>query len=259
MIRVQVVRVTVAGLAAMVLAGAALAQDNGVIKGSVKFEGTPPKMKKIKMDTETTCKAHHEKGGQPPRDESVIVNANSTLKNVAVYVKSGLTKTDYPTPTEAVTLDQRGCQYIPHVFAVQVDQPVKIMNSDEGVLHNIHAFSDKNNGFNKGMPGVKDLKIDASFKDEEVVKIKCDVHGWMSSYAVVLKHPFHSVTREDGSFEIKGLPAGEYEVEAWHEKYGTKTEKVKVGAGESKDVAFSFAEAGGGAAPAEGASPSPGQ
>lgn len=256
MLKNRFVRVSAVGIAAVMLAGAALAQDNGVVKGTVKFEGQPPKMKKIKMDTETTCKAHHDKAGTPPRDETVVVNGNGTLKNVVVYVKSGLTKTDYPAPTEPVVLDQRGCQYLPHVFAVMVGQPVKILNSDEGVLHNIHAFSDKGNGFNKGMPGVKDLKIDATFKDEEVVKIKCDVHGWMTSYAVVLKHPFSATTGDDGNFEIKGLPAGEYEIEAWHEKYGTKTEKVKVGAGESKDVAFAF-QGEPGAAPAEGASPSP--
>jgi plastocyanin len=244
-----------AAIAVAMLAGAAFAQDNGVVKGSVKFEGQPPKMKKIKMDTETTCKAHHDKAGGTPRDESVVVNANNTLKNVVVYVKSGLTKTDFPAPTEPVVLDQKGCQYQPHVFTAMVGQPVKILNSDEGVLHNIHAFSDKSNGFNKGMPGVAGLKVDASFKDDEVVKIKCDVHGWMICYAVVLKHPFSSVSNDTGAFEIKGLPAGEYEIEAWHEKYGTKTEKVKVGAGESKDVAFSFSDPSG--APAEGAPASP--
>lgn len=240
--------------AAALLAGAAWADDNGVIKGTVKFEGTPPKAKDFlkRMGNEISCKGHHEKAGGKVPDPTVTVNGNGTLRNVIVHVKSGLPAKEWPVPTEPVKLDQIGCMYNPHVFTASVGQPVHIFNSDEGVLHNIHSFSEKSNSFNKGMPGVKGLKIEERFKDDELpLKIKCDVHSWMVSYAGVFKHPFHTATGEDGSFTLKGLPAGEYEVEAWHEKYGAKVEKVKVGAGESKDVAFTYSE--GAAAPAEGA------
>jgi hypothetical protein len=62
----------------------------------------------------------------------------------------------------------------------------------------------------------------------------------MNAYVGVLDHPFYAVSKEDGSFEIKGLPAGTYTIEAWHEKLGATTQSVTIGAKESKDVSFTF-------------------
>ena len=59
-------------------------------------------------------------------------------------------------------------------------------------------------------------------KKEIMIPVGCDVHPWMRSYISVLDHPFFAVTKEDGKFEIKGLPAGEYEIEAFHEKLKTR-------------------------------------
>jgi len=72
------------------------------------------------------------------------------------------------------------------------------------------------------------------------VPFRCDVHRWMNSFVGVLDHPFFAVTGADGAFSLKGLPPGTYTVEAWHEKFGTKTASVTIGAKESKDVAFTF-------------------
>jgi hypothetical protein len=73
-----------------------------------------------------------------------------------------------------------------------------------------------------------------------MVPFRCDVHKWMNSFVGVVAHPFFAVTGADGAFELKGLPPGTYTVEAWHEKFGTKTASVTIGAKESKDVAFTF-------------------
>jgi uncharacterized protein (DUF2141 family) len=73
-----------------------------------------------------------------------------------------------------------------------------------------------------------------------MVPFKCDVHGWMNAYVGVLDHPFFAVTGEDGKFAIKGLPAGSYTVEAWHERLGATTQSVTLGAKESKDVSFTL-------------------
>ena len=69
-----------------------------------------------------------------------------------------------------------------------------------------------------------------------MVPFKCDVHGWMNAYVGVLDHPYFAVSKEDGSFEIKGLPPGTYTIEAWHEKLGATTQSVTIGAKESKEV-----------------------
>jgi hypothetical protein len=80
-----------------------------------------------------------------------------------------------------------------------------------------------------------------TFTSQEVmVPFKCDVHGWMNAYVGVLPHPYYAVTKDDGSFELKDLPAGTYTIEAWHEKLGTQTQSVTIAAKESKDVNFTF-------------------
>jgi hypothetical protein len=85
------------------------------------------------------------------------------------------------------------------------------------------------------------MKTEHTFKAKEVmVPFKCDVHGWMNAYAGVLDHPYFFVTGEDGKFSLKGLPAGTYTIEAWHEKLGPMTQSVTLGAKETKDVTFTF-------------------
>jgi plastocyanin len=169
----------------------------------------------------------------------VIVSGDGSLQNVFVYVKDGLGALKFPVPATPLVLDQKGCQYRPHVFGVQVGQTIEILNSDN-TLHNIHAWPQANAEFNKGqaLQGMKDTHV---FSTQEVmVPFRCDVHRWMNSFVGVIGHPFFAVTGADGSFQLQGLPPGTYTIEAWHEKFGTKTASVTIGAKESKDVAFSF-------------------
>mgnify|MGYP001179879254 CR=1 FL=1 len=189
----------------------------GGIKGTMKYEGKVPKMKDLKkeMASDKVCDMMHD---SPVRDEWLLAGPDGELKNVFVYVKEGV-KGDYETPSEAAIIDQKGCVYKPHVLGVQAGQPIDILNSD-GTLHNVHALPKKsgNAKFNEAMPGAR-KKITKKFNTPEImVKIKCDVHPWMKTFVGVVDHPFYAVTAEDGSYEIKGLPAGTYTIEVWHEK-----------------------------------------
>jgi plastocyanin len=159
--------------------------------------------------------------------ERLIVGADNGLQNVFVWVKDGLGQRTYAVPTTPVTLDQKGCQYVPHIVGAQVGQTIKVANSD-AAMHNVHALPKSNREFNFSQP-TNVPPVDRVFTQAEIgIPLKCDVHGWMSAYANVVPHPFHAVTGPDGRFEIKGLPPGTYTIEAWHETLGTQTQSVTV-------------------------------
>jgi hypothetical protein len=213
----------------------------GDIVGTIAFEGTAPTNEPIRMNADPVC-VKEAKG--PQAQETFTVGSDGkTLGNVFVYVKDGLGNYVYDTPTATATLDQKGCRYIPHVFAVRVNQPLEITNSDP-TLHNIHAMPKSNQEFNNGQP-IQGMKMTHKFTAKEVmVPFKCDVHGWMNAYAAVMDHPYYDVTEPDGKFELRDVPPGTYTVEAWHEKLGPMTQSVTLGNDEKKEITFAF-KAGG--------------
>ncbi|HUO99949.1 MAG TPA: carboxypeptidase regulatory-like domain-containing protein [Gemmatimonadota bacterium] len=216
-------------------AGPVVSPDSAAtITGTVAFEGTPPTGEAIDMSEEPTCaEAHAEPAMRIP-----AVVADGRLGNVYVYVKEGLPDLDWPTPSEGATLDQEGCEYHPHVLAIQVDQPLVIQNSD-GILHNINTQPTANQGFNISQP--VEMETTREFSTAEVmIPVKCDVHGWMEAYIGVQEHPYAAVTDEGGAFTLSNLPPGDYVIEAWHETYGTQTQNVTVGAQETAEVSFTF-------------------
>jgi plastocyanin len=221
---------------------AAFAFAGATITGTISYEGKVPTLKPLAMDADPACAAKHDK---PVANEMLLLGSGNTMGNILVSVKSGLPagKT-YPAPKEALVMDQSGCQYKPHVLALQVRQPLKVLNSD-GVLHNVHALPKTNGQFNMAMPGTRKDAEHTFEKAEGAFPVKCDVHPWMTAYVSIFDHPFFGVTKEDGKFTLANLPAGTYEIEAWHEKLGSKIEKVTVADGESRTVDFKFTAPGG--------------
>jgi len=230
-----------AGPAASAPAAAVDPATAGAVTGMVKFEGTAPKPKRIRMDAEPACAAKHAGG---VTDEEYVVGDGGAFANVVVYVKEGL-KGDFPTSKESVELDQVGCLYSPHVIAVQTNQNIQVKNTDP-TTHNIHPAPANNREWNESQPQGA-AALEKSFAREELaIPVKCNVHPWMKSYIAVFKHPYFKVTSKDGKFEIKNLPPGEYTLEAWHEKLGASApQKVTVGAKETKTVDFVFKAASG--------------
>jgi plastocyanin len=207
----------------------------GTVAGRVVYDGTAPENGPIDLESDPYCARQHPAG---LKLDTILVS-NGGLENVFVYVKDGLGTYYFETPTTPVTLDQKGCHYSPHVFGVRTGQPVEIANSDE-TLHTVNAMAQVNQGFNLGqaIQGMKSAKVFTA--PEIMVRIKCDVHSWMTAYVGVVSHPYFAVTTGGGAFELKSLPAGTYTIEAWHEKLGTHTQSVTLAEKETKSISFTF-------------------
>jgi plastocyanin len=230
-----------AGLAAAVVWPGILHAASS-ITGTVTYAGTVPKLPPLAMNADPACAKKH---SGPVANEMLVLGSGNTMGNIMVWVSKGLPSgKTWPAPKTPVTLDQQGCQYVPHVMGIMVGQPYRILNSD-GVLHNVHTLPKVNPSFNKGMPPTLKEATTVFQKPEEVFQIKCDVHPWMSAYVAVFTHPFFSVTGTDGKFNISGLDPGTYELTAWHERLGTQTATITVGANETKSQNFKFSPPGG--------------
>lgn len=212
------------------------ALGTATVTGVVRLAGAPPRRREVQMTADSKCTAQHT---APVMDETVIVGADGALANVFVSVKKGLESWKFPVPSEPVALDQKACLYAPHVLGVRVGQPLVTRNGDP-LMHNVHVSSARNGDFNVSQPP-ESRDISKVFEvAEQMVKFKCDVHGWMSAHVGVVNHPYFAVTGADGAFTLTGLPAGEFTIDAWHEKYGRRSQTVKVGDRETAKVELEF-------------------
>jgi hypothetical protein len=209
----------------------------GTIQGKVAFTGAKPAPKVLSMDATPACARMHT---GPVHAEDVVLNANGTLKNAFVYIKSGLAAREYPTPSTGVKLDQKGCVYSPHIVGLMVNQPLEISNSDD-TNHNIHPMPKINREWNESQPPKGDVKV-KTFPKEELPPIlfKCNIHPWMRAWVGVSSHPFFAITADDGTFTIKDVPAGEYTVEVWQERYGVQELKIKVEPKQAVTAEFTY-------------------
>ena len=208
------------------------------VSGTITFDGKAPALKPLAMDADPVCAKKHP---TPAPNEMLVLGSGNTMANILVYVSKGVPagKT-YPAPKTPVVVDQNGCQYKPHVMGIMIGQPYRILNSD-GILHNIHSLPKVNTAFNKPMAATMKETTTTFEKPEPIFQIKCDVHPWMLAYIGVFSHPFYAVTGTDGKFTISGLEPGTYEITAWHERLGTQTATVTVGASDTKAQNFKFA------------------
>lgn len=206
----------------------------GSIAGRVTYEGTPAKQKPIDMSKEPSCAKQH---ATPITTETVVVGPENALQNVVVYISTGAPE-ESSVPGQAVTIEQKGCQYLPHIVPMQVNQELQVVN-DDPTSHNIHPLAKINHEWNKAQPpGMPPFS--EKFDKPEFIPVKCNVHPWMHTTFAVMKNLHYAITGENGTFTLPNLPPGRYTVTAWHESYGEETEEVTIAASETETANFVF-------------------
>jgi plastocyanin len=227
-------------IALLLAAGVAttLSLNAGDIAGTVTLKGTPPKEKDITpLKEDPNCGKLH---ASMPTTRFYVVGANNGLADVVISVQ-GISGKSAGASAQPVLLDQKGCEYIPSILAVQTGQKIQVKNSDP-VLHNVHskpAVAGNKEDNKAQLQGSPDLFFSFD-KPEEFVKFQCDVHPWMFAWVSVMDHPYFAVSGKDGSFKIPNVPAGKYTVQAIHRKAGKTTQEVEVKEGEPLKLDFAL-------------------
>jgi plastocyanin len=214
---------------------AAQAPKTGVIQGRLRLDGAAPANPFIRMGADPMCSRQY--AGRRAVQEFVIRSADGGLANVLVDLQGTFAAT--AARRDAVTLDQRGCLYAPRVLGMQVGQTLQITNSDT-LLHNVHSLSTRGNVFNVSQPQAGMVYRVVLKNPDVIMRVKCDVHSWMTAYIAVEPHPYFAITGDHGAFTIAGVPPGRYTIRTWHERYGQLTQAVAVKAGQTTTIELGY-------------------
>jgi len=201
----------------------------GVIKGTVTYTGSK-QPGKLNVTKDTQVCTH---GGEP--DGSLQVS-NGKLENAVVAITDDVPRGKRWEGGKAV-VDNRECRFEPRVQVGRYEGEVEAKNSDP-LFHNANLARIDTSG-NKGASDVlanvalpmQGQTATKNLKKSGIVEVKCNVHEWMQAWIYVSKHPYAAVTQADGSYEIAGVPPGEYNAMIWHEVLGQVSAKVKVAPG----------------------------
>ena len=206
----------------MILIALLLAAETGALAGKVTLNGLAPKLANLPVTRDMkVC------GNNKP-DESLEVT-NGGVKNAVVWF------TDVPVPSDVKPpkqkLDQQQCLFIPHVLAAPVGSTVDVVNSDKA-LHNVRAQAGEEKLLNYAMP-IPGHVVPTRLKKEGIFKVSCDVHPWMRAWLLALPTAAYTMTGEDGTYKIEGVPAGKHKVKIWHERLGEREAQVEIQAGQT--------------------------
>jgi len=197
----------------------------GDISGAITLKGTPPAEKPITpLKDDPNCGKLHT---DTPTTHHYVVGPKGELANVFITLKEMSGKSTGAS-APPVVLDQKGCEYVPQILAIQTDQKLLVKNSDP-VAHNIHPSPvvPGNKEDNKmQVPNGPDLTF--SFPKQEIfLKVLCNVHTWMFAYVCVVDHPYFAISDKDGKYTIKNVPDGKYTLEVYHRKAAAPTPVTK--------------------------------
>ena len=82
-----------------------------------------------------------------------------------------------------------------------------------------------------------------TFSHPGIVQLLCNIHATMNAYVVVVDSPYYAKAQASGAFKIHNVPAGRYDVSAWHEAGSTITHRtITVGADGPHDLTLNVGD-----------------
>lgn len=194
----------------------AASEGMGTLRGKVEFSGSFTPLPPLHLKGDANVKDAAVCAAETAPDQTILVK-DGGLANVFIYLKKA-PKAAPAAPTDSLIFDQKYCVFKPHAMTMRVGQTVRILNSD-GVAHNTHTYGNKTVQFNSIVPPNDAVGVPLIYKqaEQEPISVGCDIHPWMKAYHLPIDHPYVALSGEDGTFEIKDLPAGKHEFKVWHE------------------------------------------
>ena len=191
----------------------------GTIKGRIVYSEDAPAAEKIDVERDSeVC------GIAGLVEESLVVHKdNRGIRYVAIWLE---TRDEIPVhpdlkqlPRKTPVIDNRDCRFDPRMLAVRTGQTFELKNSDP-VAHNAAVYARRNSPFSEIIPMNQPLQKKFAKFETLPVRVDCSIHAWMKAWLIVTDHPYVAVSGEDGSFEIKSVPTGEWKFRFWHERPG---------------------------------------
>jgi len=201
--------------------------DGGAIKGKVTYTGSVPTRKIIPTKDQEVC-------GGIREVPQVLVGAGGGVLDAIVYLKEVPKGKRWDKPKKTPTINNRKCNFEPHVQVMPAGMNLAILNSDP-VLHNTHGFLIKATVFNVAMPK-QGMRVERPIRKPGIVRVECDAHGWMLAWIYAADNPYYAVTDKDGTFSIPAVPPGEYTMVVWQEHTGSMEMSVIVKSNETVTV-----------------------
>jgi hypothetical protein len=192
------------------------------LTGRVRFLGSAPERRPALVVKDRDCC-----GSPAPLDERLVVSATGGVRDAVLELR-GVKGETAKTLSGPFELTQTKCVYEPHVLVVPCNTPVLVHNADP-VLHNVHSFCKRNAPANLAQPGGSDA-VELTFEAAERVQLRCDLHGWMHAWVIVVDHPWYARTDAEGNFSLDGVPPGTYTLRCWQETLGERELQVTVAA-----------------------------
>jgi plastocyanin len=203
----------------------------GNIRGKVRFSGNIAERRHIEV------KKDMEFCGEEMISEELILGEEGGVMNAVVSLEGIQTG---KVPKQSAILKNKACAFVPHVLAVTRGATLEIRSNDP-VLHTAHLYLGNRTLFNLALPRArKGMKLERKLEETGLIRVLCDVHGWMKAYILVVDHPYFALTDEKGSFEIRDIPPGSYPLKVWHELLGVQFKEASVSEGKDTLVEFTF-------------------
>jgi plastocyanin len=175
-------------------------------------------------------------GVYPSRRVSApVVHASPEMNNVVVFIKNAPARER--VPVIRATISQKDESFVPRVVAITTGSTVEFPNFDP-YFHNVFSLS-RVASFDLGRFPRGDSRT-RKFTRTGLVKVYCQIHSHMSASILVFDHDYYQIPNADGSFALDDVPAGSYQISAWHERIGESSRQIRLEAGQRTRVEFSL-------------------